>query len=107
MICVNLLKKPLADGQIVVWWPAALQGDDCIDVASIPDRSAAQQKATASFAEVYKQAHEAFKQRVKEIQPVVLDLPDDADQDADQDADAQERGNGSGSGSGTQDGQDQ
>ena len=83
VVRITLYKVNLAEGQLTMWWPSAFEGDAVVDVATLPDRSTAQKQSTASFAEAYKQAHEMFKQRVKDIKPVELHLNDNDAMDTD------------------------
>jgi hypothetical protein len=86
VVRITLRKIQLA-GALTMWWPCACEGDARIDVTSIPDRGASQRLAASSFAEAYRTAHEQFKKRVHNQQPVELDL-DEPESSAEDDDDA-------------------
>ena len=78
----TLRKSTLAEGQLVLWWPCLCPDDPRIDVNAIPDRSGTRQRTSASFLDVYREAEEQFRKRVRDHEKIEIELPDDDDNDS-------------------------
>jgi hypothetical protein len=78
-VALTLKKKVLAQGQLVLWWPAMFKGDPEIDVSQIKERSESRKKTSASFMDAFKQAQETFKERAKSREKIEVDIGDGGD----------------------------
>lgn len=76
-VAISLRKKALIGG-VVHWWAQLRAADTPIDVTALQDRP----QPKESFADVWKQAHELFRERVAAIKPTEIEVEDQESPDA-------------------------
>lgn len=62
---------PVASASLIIWWKRVFEGDAEIDLAQIPDRKGGKD-ALATNASIWKEAHEKFREKVKNHQPMEI-----------------------------------
>mmetsp|Transcript_67254 Transcript_67254/g.109039 ORF Transcript_67254/g.109039 Transcript_67254/m.109039 type:complete len:239 (+) Transcript_67254:116-832(+) len=66
----SLAALPRSDA-VIIWWKCVFKGDCEIDLLAIPDRKGGKD-ALASHQQVWKEAHQMFKEKVKNQQPMII-----------------------------------
>eukprot|EP01012_Entosiphon_sulcatum_P042538 TRINITY_DN5659_c0_g1_i2.p2 TRINITY_DN5659_c0_g1~~TRINITY_DN5659_c0_g1_i2.p2 ORF type:complete len:234 (-),score=29.65 TRINITY_DN5659_c0_g1_i2:1080-1781(-) len=73
---IAVRKKVVSEG-VTIWWNRVWKADPpLLDVTAIPDRKTAG-SSSASFAEAWEKAHEQFRQKMEQRQPISVDLEED------------------------------
>lgn len=67
---IQLTVRKAEVGGLIIWWKRVLKGEPAISAEDIQDRRA---DKAETFARVWEEAHDKFRQKVKERQPILID----------------------------------